>query len=401
MNFAPLAVVVAAGLLGPFLASWHRYGPPVVVGEIAAGVIIGNEGFGWVDPHDTVLSGLAAIGFALLMFVVGTHLPVRDARLRPSLTRALALTATLGALAIAAGFGLAPFVGLHRPAVLAVLLATSSGAVALPVLQDLNQSDRSGVITMAWIAIADVVTVLAIPLVLATGRIIRVITGGLLVVVAGVLVLVGSRLALRSERVQRVRRLSRDRGWGLDLRVSLVALFTFAWLANRFGSSVLIAGFTVGIVVALLGEPRRVGLQLVGLGEGFAIPLFFVHLGSQIDLRELVRSREALALAGAVAGAAVAVHVLTAVVWRLPIAMGLVASAQLGVPSAIVSIGLGTRQLTAAQGAAVMAALLATLAACAVGATLLGHEGVLTDASAPFGPGSRLRRRGSTASRRR
>jgi len=180
-----------------------------------------------------------------------------------------------------------------------------------------------------------------------------------------------------------------------------VALFTFAWLATRFGSSVLIAGFTVGIVVALLGEPRRVGLQLVGLGEGFAIPLFFVHLGSQIDLGELVRSREAMALAGAVAGVAIAVHVLTAVVWRLPIAMGLVASAQLGVPAAIVSIGLGTRQLTAAQGAAVMAALLATLAACAVGATLLGHEGVLTDASAPFGRGSRLRRRGSTASRRR
>lgn len=58
-------------------------------------------------------------------------------------------------------------------------------------------------------------------------------------------------------------------------------------------------------------------------------------------------------------------------------------SAQLGVPSAVVSIGLATNQLTAAQGAAVMASLLATLGACAVGGALLGQSGPRTDASAP------------------
>lgn len=384
MNFAPLALVVAAGLVGPLLASAHRYAPPVIVGEIAAGVLIGDGGFGWIDPGDAVLSGLAAIGFALLMFVVGTHLPVRDVALRPAAWAGVAATATVAVLAVVGGLVLAPFVGFHRPAVLAVLLATSSGAVALPLLHDVGRSDRPAVVTTVWVAIADVVTVLAIPIVLATGRIIKVISGGLLVAIAGALLLVGARAVRDRQWVQRTRGLSRDRGWGLDLRISLVALFTFVWLANRFGSSVLIAGFTVGIVVALLGEPRRVGMQLVGLGEGFAIPLFFVHLGAQINLSDLLRSPRALALAGALAGVAIAIHVVAALVWRLPVAMGLVASAQLGVPSAVVSIGLATRQLTAAQGAAVMAALLATLAACAAGRAMLGRGGLLTDASAPF-----------------
>ena len=384
MSFGPLAIVLAAGLLGPLLASMHRLGPPMIVGEIAAGVVIGDSGLRWIDPSDRLLTGLAAIGFALLMFVVGTHLPVRDRRLRSALGAGLAVATTVGALAAVGGVLLAPFVGLDRPAILAVLIATSSGAVALPVLQGMGRTDRVVLVGMAWIAIADVVTVLALPVVLASGRVGRVVGGVALVVLAGVAMLLLARFARDRSAVQRMRLLSRERGWGLDLRVSLLALFTCAWLANRFGTSILIAGFAVGTVVALLGEPRRVAQQLVGIGEGFAIPLFFVHLGAQIDLGALLRSPRALALAGAIAGVAIVVHLAAAIVWRLPAALGLVGSAQLGVPAAIVSIGLATNQLTAAQGAAVMASLLVTLGACAAGSALLGHATPLTDASAPL-----------------
>jgi Kef-type K+ transport system membrane component KefB len=386
VNFAALALVMAAGLVGPLLASHQRFGPPVIVGEIAAGVVIGSSGFGWVDPGDTLLNGLANIGFALVMFVVGTHLPVRDRRLRSALVAGSALAATVTALAVVAALVLAPIVGFHRPAILVVLLATSSGAVALPVLQSLDRSDRPALVTTTWIAIADVATVLALPVVLATGGLRRVVAGGVLVVVAGGVLFMLADLVRARSWVQQVRSLSRDRGWGLDLRISLLALFTCAWLATRFGTSILLAGFAVGTVVALLGEPRRVAQQLVGIGEGFAIPLFFVHLGTQIDLGALLHSPRALALSAALAAVAIAVHVFASVVWRLPVGMGLVASAQLGVPAAVVSIGLATNQLTAAQGAAVMASLLVTLAACAVGALVLGRRLPLTDASAPVVP---------------
>ena len=383
MSFGPLAIVLAAGLIGPLLASLHRFGPPMIVGEIAAGVVIGRSGLTWVDPSDQLLTGLAALGFALLMFVVGTHLPVRDRHLRSALGTGLAVAATVAALAVIAAMLLAPKLGLDRPAILAVLIATSSGAVALPVLQGLDRSDRTTLVAMAWVAVADVVTVLALPVVLATGRIGRVVGGGALVVLAGVTMLLLARFARDRPAVRRMRLLSAQRGWGLDLRVSLLALFTCAWLATRFGTSILIAGFAVGTVVALLGEPRRVAQQLVGIGEGFAIPLFFVHLGAQIDLRALLHSSRSLELAAAIAGAAIVIHLIAAIVWRLPVAMGLVGSAQLGVPAAVVSIGLATKQLTAAQGAAVMMALLVTLGACAAGGAMLGHTGALTDASAP------------------
>ena len=383
MDFGPLALVVAAGLLGPLLASFPRFGVPVVIGQIAAGVVIGPSGFGWIDPSDPLLNGLANIGFALLMFVVGTHLPVRDRRLRSVLPVAAAVAATVGVLAVCGGAVLAPFVGLDRPAILAVLLATSSGAVALPIIQDFGGSDRRTLVATGWITIADVATVVALPVVLATGRVTRVLTGGVLVILAAASLFVVVHLVRERAWVQRARTLSRERGWGLDLRASLLALFTCAWLATRFGTSILIAGFSVGIVVALLGEPRRVAQQLVGIGEGFAIPLFFVVLGAQLDVGALVKSPRALGLAGALAGVAIAIHVTAALAWRLPFAMGLLASAQLGVPAAVAAIGLASNQLTPAQAAAVIASLLVTLGACAVGGALLGHRGALTDAIAP------------------
>ena len=274
-------------------------------------------------------------------------------------------------------------VGLDRPAILAVLLATSSGAVGLPVLQGLGRADRTILVATAWIAIADVVTVLALPLVLANGRLGRVLLGSALVVLTGAVMLLIAQATRRRPWARRLRRMSHDRGWGLDLRVSLLALFICAWLASRFGTSILIAGFTVGAAASLLGEPRRVAQQLVGLGEGFAIPLFFVHLGTRIDLGALFQSPRAMALAVTLGLVAILIHVAVGAASRLPVSMSLVASAQLGVPASVVSIGLATQQLTAAQGAAVMASLLMTLAACALGSALLGHRGPLTDASAP------------------
>jgi Kef-type K+ transport system membrane component KefB len=384
VNFGPLTVVVAAGLLGPLLATWRRWGPPVVVGQIIAGVVIGNGGLGWVDPGDALLTGLANIGFALLMFVVGTHLPVRDQRLRSALAAGAGLAATVGVLAAVAGRLLAPVVGLHRPAMLAVLIATSSAAVALPVVQGLPRSNGAALTVTAWIAIADVASVLAVPVVMATGAVARVLTGGVLIAAAGGALYALSRLVGDRQWVQRVRGMSRDRGWGLDLRISLLALFACAWLATRYGTSILLAGFAVGAVVALLGQPRRVAQQLVGVGEGFVIPLFFVHLGAQLDFGALLGSPRSLVLAASLSAAAIAAHVAAGLLWRQSLGAGLLATAQLGVPAAVVSIGLSTNQLTPAQGAAVTAAMLVTLAACAAGGALLGHGGSLTDAIAPL-----------------
>ncbi|MBX9638255.1 MAG: cation:proton antiporter [Mycobacteriaceae bacterium] len=75
-GFATLALVTAIAFAGPLLAAIPRLRIPVVIGELLAGLVVGNSGLGIVDVDNADLQFLASIGFALVMFVVGTQIPV-------------------------------------------------------------------------------------------------------------------------------------------------------------------------------------------------------------------------------------------------------------------------------------------------------------------------------------
>ncbi len=382
MTFGVLALITVAGLAGPLLASAPRLGIPLVVGEIAAGVLLGRTGFGLIDPDQPTVAFLSDVGFATLMFVVGTHLPLRDVKMRRSLPVAALGTVGVLVLAVPAGF-LLTTVGPDRPFVLAVLVATSSAAVALPVLQGLGTdvlATPAAVFATAWITLTDIVTVLAVPLVLATGALGKVLAGAGLVLLGGAAVFLVMRALRRTGAMQSVRKMSKSRGWALDLRVGLAVLFALAALATAFGTSILIAGFTAGVVLAATGEPRRLAQQLVGVAEGFLVPLFFVILGARLQFAALFTSGRALLLFAGLAVLATAVHVVVALVLRRPLAVGLLGTASLGVPSAVVSIGLAQHVLDAGQAAAVVSAVLVTIAVSAAGGVLLGRRGTTVKA---------------------
>ena len=71
-GFNTLALGTVVGLAGPMLASVPGLRVPVVIGELAVGLLIGRTGLGIVDPSDPTFTLLANVGFALVMFVVGT-----------------------------------------------------------------------------------------------------------------------------------------------------------------------------------------------------------------------------------------------------------------------------------------------------------------------------------------
>jgi Kef-type K+ transport system membrane component KefB len=224
------------------------------------------------------------------------------------------------------------------------------------------------------VTLADIGSVLALPFVVVHGSARDVVIGGLAVFVATVAIWALLREARSQEWYRRYRKLSRKRGWGLDLRISLLALFILSWLALKIGTSILVAGFCAGAVVALVGEPKRLAWEILGVAQGFFVPLFFVVLGAQISLRALVTSPGDLFLAVALSIAIVVVHVAAGLVAHLPLGSGLVATAQMGVPAALVAVGLTTRILSPGQSAAILAATLVSVGVMAIGARLLAEE---------------------------
>ena len=374
MGFGTLALIVAVGLAGPLLAALPRFAAPLVVGEILAGVVVGHSGFDLVPVTDPALKLLSETGFALLMLIVGTHLPIRDPALRPALGRAAAALAVTVACAVPAAVALASLTGLHQVAVITLLLTTSSAAVALPVMQALPAGIPGAVLATAWITVCDVVTVLAIPIVIRTGSLASVLLGILAVLVLSGLVFLAAHRLSEFEEVDDVRAESKRHHWALDLRISLLLLFVLSWIALRQHTSVLIAGFAAGVVVSLLNAPKRLAKQLIGLGEGFLVPLFFVTLGASLDLRALVTEPKNLLLAGGIAAGTVLTHVIGGRVVGLALPFGLLGAAQMGVPAAVATLGMAAGILAPGQAAAVLAAVLISLIACSAGAGLLGRQ---------------------------
>nr|MBA3809621.1 cation:proton antiporter [Solirubrobacterales bacterium] len=185
--------------------------------------------------------------------------------------------------------------------------------------------------------------------------------------------------------VHHVRHLSKQRHWALDLRLSLLMLFVLAWIAEKGGTSILVAGFGAGVTVAVIGGPKRLSTQVRGVAEGFFIPLYFVVLGARLDLGGLASEPSMLALTGALVALNVLIHVLAAAVLRRPIAGALAATAQLGVPAAVASLGLSEHLLSSVSATAIVASALASLAICTLGVQMLARleRGAAQPASAP------------------
>lgn len=375
MSFGILAMIVLAGLAGPLLAWGNRALVPVVVGELAAGVVIGRSGFGWLHPEQPTISFLAEIGFAMLMFAAGLSVPLREPGLVSGLRRGAVAAAVAALLAVPFGIAAARATGMHHAAIYALLLASGSAAILLPALKEHGLMDDPRALTvMAQVTLADIAAIVALPLVLQPGHALRAALGGLLVA-ACVLLLYGvTRLLHGRTWIGEVRGWSKKRGWALDLRLSLLVLFGLVWIAQRSGTSALIAGFGAGLMVAAIGGPKRLSRQVAGVATGFMVPLFFVVLGARLDLRALWQHPSLLVLTALLVGMNAAVHVLAAVLTRQPLGAGLAATAQLGVPAAVVTVGLQLNVLSSGQGSAIVAAALLSLGLTAAGVTMLDRR---------------------------
>ena len=373
LGFGTLAVVVLAGLAGPLLGLTPRWFVPVVAGEILAGILTGPQVIGAVDPANASLSFLGEVGFAMLMLTAGMHLPLRERRLAASVRRGALSAGIVCLLAVPGGVLAASLAGTGHAAVYAVVLASGSAAVLLPALAEAGIEGPAALRVMAQVAIADILTIVSIPIVLEPGRAGHAVLGGILVAAGAVLIWGLARMLGRHPFAHRVRHLSKTRRWALDLRMSLLFLFGLAWLAQQGGTSILIAGFGAGVTVALIGGPKRLSTQMRGVADGFFVPLYFVILGARLDLAGLFSSPSMLGLAGALVAVNVLIHLLGALVTRSPAAGALAASAQPGVPAAVSSLGLADHVLSPLSATAVVAAALVSLVVCTVGVDLMAR----------------------------
>jgi Kef-type K+ transport system membrane component KefB len=298
-----LSLILLSAKFGGLVAS--RIGTPVVLGELTAGIVIGLAGrsgsFGLPDvARDPYVAFLAEIGVILLLFEVGIENTV--SRLLSVGIPALRVALLGVAVPFALGWGVAALLLPQSPAILhvfvgATLCATSVGITAR-ILKDSGRSDSTEGRTILGAAVLDDVLgliVLAVVVRIASGEVPDVGRTALIATGEAVVFLVagvgaGVLLSKPLFRLAATLRLS-----GMLLTLSLALCFVFAWGAHAAGLAPIVGAFAAGLVL----EPAHSEL-FRGSGEtnsiehllhpvsAFLVPIFFVHVGAQVDVLALL-----------------------------------------------------------------------------------------------------------------
>jgi Kef-type K+ transport system membrane component KefB len=251
-------------------------------------------------------------------------------------------------------------------------MASSSAALILPIVDSLHLGGQPVLQLLPQVAIADAACIVVLPLAIDPAHALRAGLGALAVLACAAALFVVLRYLERSGVRKRVHNVSERRKFALELRISLAILFALAALAVALHVSVMLAGFSIGLAVTAVGEPRRLARQLFAVTEGFLGPLFFVWLGASLNLQELVHHRSYILLGVVLGLGAIATHVAMRVT-RQPIAAGGLASAQLGVPVAAATVGSQLHLLKPGEPAALLLGALVTIAAAVFGGAILAR----------------------------
>jgi len=400
-HFTNLLLVVAIGFTAPFLLGLlPQLRLPSVVLEIVAGIVIGPAVLGWASVDEPV-QVLSLVGLAFLLFLAG--LEIDFARLRGQLLR-------VSAGGYVVSFAIALLVGLllkagglvETPLLIAIILASTSLGVIIPVLKDVGESSSTfGQLVIAGATIADFAAIILLSIFFSgkggTGATIILLASFVLL---GVIAFAVLRGAERSKRISSELVRLQDTTAQIRVRGAFVLMIAFAALADSLGLEVILGTFAAGAILTLVDQDQVMThplfrRKLEAIGFGVFIPAFFVTTGLRFDLDALFASSKAMVMIPIFLAGLLVVRGLPAVLLyrrlvdgqRAAIA-GLLQATSLPFIVAASAIGVNLGLLSAAESAALIAAgLLSVVLFPITGLALLRRAGM--PAIAPAAPARR------------
>jgi Kef-type K+ transport system membrane component KefB len=304
-----LALLLTAARLGAETAK--RLGLPAVVGELAAGLVVGPTVFGhyfpgafaMVFPHDSaqfhLLEVVGTLGMVLLLLLTGLE---TDLRLLRNLGRAALIASAMGmVIPFATGFGLGflmPDDYLADPTkrvLFSFFLATAMSISAMPViakiLMDLELTKRNiGLVILSAGVVDDTAGWLILSVIAGVASHGEVRLGGLfitLVFMAAFLAAVGFVLYPVSRWLMSfVRR--RFRSADTDLALLLIITFSCAAATEWIGIHAVFGAFVCGAMFRQIAHVEQATIHKL---ESFVFPvlapIFFGIVGLKVDLWSL------------------------------------------------------------------------------------------------------------------
>ncbi|MDV2079158.1 monovalent cation:proton antiporter-2 (CPA2) family protein [Marinobacter xestospongiae] len=289
--FAQALILLAAALV--LLPLFQRLGLGSVLGYLAAGILVGPLGFGWISGAESVLH-FAELGVVLMLFLVGLEL--EPAHLWAQRRRLLGLGASqvlLSAAVLALAFWLMGFSEREGLAIGAIL-ALSSTAFVVQMLVETNQlgtpQGRAAFSILLFQDLAVIPIILLLPVLAGSQD-----AENSPQLFAGIAALIAMAFAGRFLLNPWLGWLARLRNRDVMTASALLLVLGSAGLMGYLGLSMGLGAFVAGVLLA--NSPYREQLETdIQPFKGLLLGLFFLAIGMTMDLRLLIAAPGTIAL---------------------------------------------------------------------------------------------------------
>ncbi len=283
---------------------FERIGQPAVLGEIVAGIILGNLflfGITFAESLKTneIIEALAQIGVIILLFEVGLETNLKD---MIKVGGSSFLVALIGVVVpfflgwLVASIFLPNNVTLSHIFIGAMLTATSIGITAR-VLRDLGYlNDRVAQIILGAAVIDDVLALLMLGIVdgaieaTALGTSLLV-TDYVIIAVKAIAFLVGAVVIGQFLAPRIFRSVQHFESRSVVIGISIAFCFLTAFVASQVGLAAIIGAFAAGLILEEIhfedfDDKHTYNLEhFLAPVSALLAPIFFISIGLKVDLR--------------------------------------------------------------------------------------------------------------------
>jgi Kef-type K+ transport system membrane component KefB/nucleotide-binding universal stress UspA family protein len=365
------ALIIALSRIIGLLMTW--LGQPMVIAEIAAGIVLGPSLLGLIAPHFLgavfpaqslgLLSSFSQIGLVLFMFLIGLELDPKLLRGRAHSSVVISHSSIILPCLLGALLGLYLYPRLSSPDVpfasFVLFMGVSMSITAFPVLARILAERRLlktkiGALTITCAAVDDVTAWCLLAFVVSIAKSTNIaqaaITVGLAIAyIAGMFFLVRPFLGRLGAVSASKEGLTQN-----TVAATLLILLASSWLTELIGIHALFGAFMLGAVMPKDGHfSRLLAEKLEDLVVVFLLPMFFAYSGLRTQIG-LLDSTHAwfmcgliilVACAGKFGGSAIGGK-LTGLTWREAGAIGILMNTRGLMELIVLNIGLDLKVIS-------------------------------------------------------
>lgn len=279
---ADVLVFLAAAVIA--VPIFQRLKSSLILGYLAAGLIIGPHVFGFVR-NESVTRALAELGVIFLLFTIGLELTFDRLRVIRRYIFGLGTVQVVVTGAIIGLLAAAAAITTQNAIVIGGALALSSTAVVMQLLSERGEiATRVGRVAFSILLLQDLAVVPLLAIVPALGGagedvVIVVLWTVVKAVIAVAAIFAFGRLVLRP--VFRI--IAIGQSPEMFAAMTLMVLLGTSWATASFGLSLAIGGFIAGMLLGETEYRMQVAAEIAPF-RGLLLGLFFMTVGLDLDL---------------------------------------------------------------------------------------------------------------------